>query len=476
MKKERKHWKIALICVAALIAAAAGAVGTVFAVNRYSLRMTLAGSAQITLEFGEAYTEMGASAVFSGTLLERSGREVEVCVDGAVDESRVGTYVLTYTAQWRGYTASQQRMVRVVDTCDPVITLVADPDGYTLPGHPYAEEGFSATDNYDGDLTDKVKRTVEDDRIVYTVSDSSGNTATVTRGIVYDDRNAPTVTLAGAQNIRIKPGQAYEESGFQAVDDLDGDLTEQVQVTGEVDIYTPGDYPYTYTVTDAHGNTGEAVRTVTVEAYDIKGIGGVIYLTFDDGPSDYTATLLDILAKYQVKATFFVTNYGNAGAMRRAAAEGHTVAIHSATHNYSQIYASEEAYFADLYKMQSIIQSYTGTAPTLLRFPGGSSNTVSCFNPGIMTRLAEAVHEKGFEYFDWNVSSGDAGIAQSTNEVYYRVISGVSNYHTAIVLQHDTHYFSVMAVEKIIQWGLANGYTFLPLTMGSPTCHHNISN
>ncbi len=476
MKRERKPWKIVLICAAALIVVAAGAVGTIFAVNQYSLCMTLEGGEQITLEFGEAYTEMGASAVFSGTLLEKAGRDVEVRVDGTVDESKIGTYALTYTAQWRGYTASQQRTVRVVDTCDPVITLVADPNGYTLPGHTYAEEGFSATDNYDGDLTDKVMRTVKDDQILYTVSDSSGNTVTVTRGIVYDDRSAPTVTLTGEEHVSIKPGQAYEEPGFQAVDDLDGDLTGRVQVTGEADIYTPGDYPYTYTVTDAHGNTGKAVRTVTVEPYNIKGIGGVIYLTFDDGPSEYTTTLLDILAKYQVKATFFVTNYGNASAMTRAAAEGHTVAIHSATHNYDQIYASEEAYFADLYKMQSIIQSYTGTAPTLIRFPGGSSNTTSYFNPGIMTRLTEAVHEKGFEYYDWNVSSGDAGIAQSTNEVYYRVISGVSNYHTAIVLQHDTHYFSVMAVERIIEWGLANGYTFLPLTMGSPTCHHSINN
>ena len=82
----------------------------------------------------------------------------------------------------------------------------------------------------------------------------------------------------------------------------------------------------------------------------------------------------------------------------------------------------------------------------------------------------------GFQYFDWNVDSRDAGGASSSDEVFYNVINGISKHQTSIVLQHDTTAFSVNAVERIIVWGLANGYTFLPLTPGSPGCHHGVRN
>ena len=126
--------------------------------------------------------------------------------------------------------------------------------------------------------------------------------------------------------------------------------------------------------------------------------------------------------------------------------------------------------------MNEIIRAQTGSYSTMLRFPGGSSNAVSNFNPGIMTRLTQAVTEKGYQYFDWNVSSGDAGLTTDTNVVYQNVIDGVKNYNSSIVLQHDSKGYSVDAVERIIQWGLDNGYSFLPLTPSSPTAHHKIFN
>ena len=152
------------------------------------------------------------------------------------------------------------------------------------------------------------------------------------------------------------------------------------------------------------------------------------------------------------------------------------MAVHTATHNYKSIYASEEAYFKDLKKMASIIEEIAGVKTTLIRFPGGSSNTVSRFNKGIMTRLTKSVRDLGYQYFDWNVDSNDAGGAKSAEEVAENVINGIKKYKTSIVLQHDTKSFSIDAVERIIQWGLENGYKFLPLDETSPGMHHGLNN
>jgi hypothetical protein len=86
------------------------------------------------------------------------------------------------------------------------------------------------------------------------------------------------------------------------------------------------------------------------------------------------------------------------------------------------------------------------------------------------------VEERGFTYFDWNVDSKDAGGAKTADEVYQNVINGCRNKKASVVLQHDIHGYSVDAVERIIQWGLANGYTFAALTPDSPTAHHPINN
>ena len=92
-----------------------------------------------------------------------------------------------------------------------------------------------------------------------------------------------------------------------------------------------------------------------------------------------------------------------------------------------------------------------------------------------MTELAKDVTDQGYKYYDWNVSSGDAGGTTSTSEVYQNVINGIQSHNVSVVLQHDIKSFSVDAVESIIQWGLANGYTFLPLTTSSPDVHHGIN-
>lgn len=480
-RKRMRWWGVLLICLAVTCVLALGAAAAVWELNEFKMSVTLRGDQEMVLEYGEAWKDPGVDATFSGTLLVRQAQPVSTKVQGSVDPKVLGTYTLTYTAEktlgrffWaRRVTASVSRTVCVADTQAPQITLTEVPGNYTLPGTQYVEEGFFAVDNYDGDLTDQVQRRVTDESIVYTVTDSSGNTASVTREIFYDDPVPPILRLEGMEQLTISQGTSYREAGYTAEDNCDGDITDRVTVTGSVDVNTPGTYVLEYSVSDSYGNTARCTREVTVKAIPE---GKIIYLTFDDGPGRYTQMLLDVLDKYNVKVTFFVTANGDPSLIAKEAEAGHTVAMHTACHNYSKIYASEEAYFEDLYKIQDLIYSYTGERPTLLRFPGGSSNTVSGFNEGIMTRLTKEVEDRGFEYFDWNVDSNDAGGATTSDEVFQNVTRGVSGRNVSVVLQHDIKEYSVKAVERIIQWGLENGYTFLPLTSGSPGAHHRVNN
>lgn len=205
----------------------------------------------------------------------------------------------------------------------------------------------------------------------------------------------------------------------------------------------------------------------------------VIYLTFDDGPSIYTAKLLDILQKHDVKATFFLVNTGcdMEHLLHRMVEEGHSIGIHSYCHDFKTIYANDEALMKDIYAMQDKIYDLTGLRTWLLRFPGGGSNTVSrryCY--GIMSRAAKRIKEEGFVYFDWNVDSGDATGCRDMQVIYQNVICGIRGKTSAVVLQHDVNGCSVKTVERIILWGKENGYVFRGLTEQSPACCHRVQN
>ena len=408
---------------------------------------------------------------------------MNVTIKGSVDSSKLGTYHIHYKAKKGIFSVQKTREVKIVDTKAPIIELNKIDGYYPKTGETYQEEGFTATDNYDGDITSKIKRTEDKNVITYTVSDSSGNKTSVQRTIEYNDGIAPTITLNGDSDITIKAGTRFEDPGCTAKDSHGNDISDSVSVSDNISTYRAGTYTITYSVTDKFGNETSIDRTVTVEAVKQTATTSsgnkVVYLTFDDGPGAHTQQLLDILDKYNVKVTFFVTNVnsGYENMIAKEAAAGHTVAIHSASHDYKKIYSSVDAYFADLNEMSDIIYAQTGQRPKLIRFPGGSSNTVSLkYCSGIMTTLTKAVTDQGYKYFDWNVSSGDAGGTTSTEEVYQNVVNGMKSHNVSVVLQHDIKGFSVNAVERIIQWGLANGYTFLPLTTSTEDVHHGINN
>ena len=208
---------------------------------------------------------------------------------------------------------------------------------------------------------------------------------------------------------------------------------------------------------------------------------GVIYLTFDDGPSSQiTPKVLDILKEKDVKATFFILNYNSEGEklVQREYAEGHTVAIHGYSHDYKTIYQSEDIFMENVTKLQEKIKASTGYNATIIRFPGGSSNMVSKYNPGIMTRLTKLVLEKGYRYFDWNVSSGDAGGASTSDELYENVVNSLGKSKNNVVLMHDFGSNSKLldALPRIIDYGKENGYTFERITESTPMVTHRVGN
>lgn len=554
---KTKKGIIITISISVLCISAAGFI--LWKLNTYSLELSISQKT-ITLEYGVDEVPQ-ITGVRKGSLFNKKGTPVKITMKGDVDLNKLGSYPVTFFAKYKGEILSEKRTIVVTDTSSPIISLVSSPDYYTNPSVGYIEEGFTATDNYDGDLTAKVTKEEKDGVVTYTVKDSSGNTATATRKLLYKDSvppvitlnkgtsvsvnigstftdpgytanddcdgdltqsvtvegsvngyaygtytltyrvkdlsgnaceikrtvkvadiSAPIITLSGESRSYIKVGTAYTEPGFAASDNIDGDLTSKVQVSGSVDTSKMGTNTITYHVTDAYGNNTTVSRVVFV--YEKQAVSNpvnpgnkVVYLTFDDGPSKHTSKLLDILDKYGVKATFFVTNQFPAyqHMIGETYRRGHTIALHTYSHRYDALYANETAYYNDLALINSVVINQTGFAPTIVRFPGGTNNTVSKkYCKGIMSSLANSLSYHGYLYCDWNVSSADTAGANAT--VAANVISGIQKHNVSIVLQHDIYSYSVNAVEEILFWGIQNGYTFLPMSETTPMVHFKPKN
>lgn len=206
--------------------------------------------------------------------------------------------------------------------------------------------------------------------------------------------------------------------------------------------------------------------------------GKRVYLTFDDGPSDNTDLILDKLAQYGAKATFFVVQKEDEESLaryRRIIDEGHTLAIHSASHIYSAIYSSYDAYTADVTGLQNFLEEITGQKPKFYRFPGGSSNTVSAVP---ITDCIRFLEENNITYFDWNVASGDADSrVVSASVIAGNVIKGIDNFDSSVVLMHDAGLktTTVDALDSILSYIADSGAVALPITEGTTPVHHKIT-
>lgn len=360
----------------------------------------------LVLEYGTEYIEYGAKATYHNEDISN-----HIQIENQVNMKQIGDYIVTYKLPFREKEIVKTRTVKVIDTQSPVITLKGKQDVNVPSNSKFAEEGYIATDNADGDITDKVivgKETVDDKtyKIIYTVEDQSGNQASVSRTIHIV---APIVTE--------NPNKT-----------------------------------------------------------------GVIYLTFDDGPSlDITPKILDILKEENVKATFFILNYdkNREVLVKRIIEEGHTIGIHGYSHEYKDVYASVDSFMNNVTSLQEKIYNSTGVKTIYTRFPGGSSNTVSKkYTPGIMSILTKKLVNEGYKYYDWNVSSGDAGGAKTKEEVYHNVTSGLKKNKANMVLMHDyaKNDKTLDALRSIIQYGKQNGYTFEKIGPDAPMITQKVAN
>ena len=199
-------------------------------------------------------------------------------------------------------------------------------------------------------------------------------------------------------------------------------------------------------------------RALAVPASFTYAEGKKVYLTFDDGPSDSVTTpVLDILKEEDIKATFFIVSdraHGREKILKRMAREGHTLGVHSATHNYSEIYASDKALIEDIDKCAAFIKATTGVTPTCYRFPGGNFSR---------KEQRALVKEHGYRIVDWNAVCGDEEIKGASAETLVdTALETAKGKSKVVLLLHDSyqHKATVAALKQIISGFREQGYCF----------------
>ncbi|MDR1572940.1 MAG: polysaccharide deacetylase, partial [Clostridiales Family XIII bacterium] len=193
-----------------------------------------------------------------------------------------------------------------------------------------------------------------------------------------------------------------------------------------------------------------------------------VYLTFDDGPTIYTARVLDTLKEAGVKGTFFIVGssvlrLGEEGKalLVRMAGEGHAIGVHCNVHDYGRVYKSVAAFLEDFNVAFTLICEVTGVRPDIFRFPGGSVNR---FNEEIRTELVDEMARRGFTYYDWNASANDASSSVTEDSAWRSAVSRAGNRDRVILLMHDTKEATVNALPRIIETYKDKGYGFARLT------------
>lgn len=253
------------------------------------------------------------------------------------------------------------------------------------------------------------------------------------------------VTVSSKEQVQQENAQKLESTG----ESVYTDVTEATETKSDYDPVTPP-------------------ATGISEEDNLASEGDVhkVYLTFEDGPSENTEAILNILAQYNVKATFFVVGKEDEDSQelyKRIVEEGHTLGMHSYSNKYSQIYQSKDAFEEDFNRLRDELYQVTGVESIYYRFPGGSSNQISNVP---MSDFIHYLNEQGVIYYDWNISAGDAASnAYSAEEIVANVVDDVVKYKTSVVLLHDASDKSttVEALAPIIEALNEMGAEILPI-------------
>lgn len=287
------------------------------------------------------------------------------------------------------------------------------------------------------------------------------------------DKTAPVIHLQGAKTVYAKDSRNLEgaEKGVTVTDNYDKDIKVSRRDTNKI---SDTEYEFVYTAIDSSGNMSIAKRKIVIAT-------GVICLTFDDGPSSVTPEVLDVLKENNIKATFFILDYSeqSKSTIQRIIDEGHTLAIHGMSHDYSKIYASAEATLENFTSLQKKIKKDFNYDVKYVRFPGGASNTISRnYCEGVMTEAVKKVQEESLEYYDWNVDVDDAGSARTPSEIYNNFVDGILPGVENIVLMHDGegHMPTAKALQEIINYVKENGYVFTAISENTTPAKHSVNN
>lgn len=407
----------------------------------------------------------------------------EIKINDKVNNKKLGNYVIVYRLDDKQYELD----VEVVDTKAPKFDINKDVQ-IVKTGHIEAKELVTNIkdetktkvffkENYDLKKPGKLKVTV-------VVEDEGKNqTEKKTTLKIVEDKEEPI--LEGLQDFIVLQNKKIDYlKNIKAVDNFDPAPSVNVD-DSQVHLSKLGTYEVTYTVTDRSKNKKVYKCSVSVVDKLIQKDKGqssekIVYLTFDDGPSANTKKILDILDKYNAKATFFVTgtNQKYNYLIKEAHNKGHTIALHTYCHDYSRVYKSVDSYFEDLTKIGDMVKKEIGFVPRFIRFPGGSSNTISRrYCSGIMTQLTKEVKNRGYQYYDWNADSTDA--SGNNVAVSQLIANGTSSYATNInLLCHDTDAkgTTVQALPSIIQHYQQLGYQFKGIDENSFTPHQSVNN
>lgn len=286
------------------------------------------------------------------------------------------------------------------------------------------------------------------------------------------DKTAPVIHLQGAKILYAKDPKNLDglEEGVIVTDNYD----KGIKAKRDKNKISDTEYEFVYTAIDSSGNMAIAKRKIVIAT-------GVICLTFDDGPSSITPEVLDVLKENNIKATFFIVDYSekSKSTIQRIIDEGHTLAIHGMSHDYAKIYSSPEAITANFKSLQEKIKKDFNYNAKYVRFPGGSSNTISSnYCEGVMTEAVKKVQEEGLEYYDWNVDVDDAGSARTSKQIYNNFVDGILPEIENIVLMHDGegHEPTAEVLQEIISYAKENGYIFTAISENTTPVQHSVNN
>ena len=460
--KPRKKLFIAIICI--IIAILVIGIGY-FVINQSSIHF-------ISNHEIEVNTVVDYSRFIDYV---KDGKKDDVKIDSSqVNVKKVGEYKVVYKYKDEEKTLK----VNVVDTLPPefdvkskkvALNQTVEPSEFVKNIKDASQTKVSFAKNYEFNK-------VGWQEIEVIVKDAYDNeTRKKVKVNVVKDEKAPEIIVG---NANVVVGEKIDLKALATIkDDFDKNPTLKVE-SDKLDTNKIGTYQVKYIAKDVSGNQSE--KTIQVEVVDkTKDNEKVVYLTFDDGPSRHTPEVLEILKRYQCKATFFITgmNEKYRPYIKTAYDQGHTIGLHTYSHNYSKVYASTNAYFKDLDKVGKLAKEYIGFTPKYIRFPGGGSNTISRkYNKGIMSQLTKQVGKKGYIYYDWNCENGDGYAHMSQSQMLKRATS--SSAKKVMILMHDANgkQNTVDILPKVIEHYQKKGYTFKAIDDSTPVFHQHVNN